>query len=88
MLLPSDQCVIGVCEGVIHAGKEADVFEPRQAVPLELACMEATHLTSMVCKVPATDCLLVGSGKRRVALARLSDHQLMGWLTVPTPHPK
>jgi len=34
-------------------------------VPLELACMEATHLTSMACKVSATDCSDAGSGKRR-----------------------
>jgi len=33
-------------------------------VPLELACMEATYLTSMACKVSATDCPEVGSGKR------------------------
>jgi len=34
-------------------------------VPLELARMEATHLTSMACKVSATDCSDAGSGKRR-----------------------
>jgi len=52
-----------VCEGVIHAGKEADIFELRRAVPLELGCMEATHLTSMACKVSATDCPDVDTGK-------------------------
>ncbi len=34
-------------------------------MPLQLACMEATHLTSMACKVSATDCSDAGSGKRR-----------------------
>jgi len=34
-------------------------------VPLELARMDATHLTSMACKVSATDCSDAGSGKRR-----------------------
>ena len=32
---------------------------------LELACLESTHLTSVVCKVSATDCPVVGSGKKR-----------------------
>ena len=57
-----------VCGGVIHAGKEADISElslraaSLRAVPLlELACMEATHLTSMACKVSATECFLVVS---------------------------
>ena len=36
-----------------------------RAVPLELGCMEATHLSSMACKVSATDCPDVGIGKRR-----------------------
>jgi len=34
-------------------------------VPLELGCMEATHLSSMACKVSATDRPKVGNGKRR-----------------------
>ena len=52
-------------EGVIYAGKEADISELRRAVPLQLACMEASHLTFMTCRVSATDCSDVGSGKRR-----------------------
>ena len=32
----ADQCIIGVCEGDIHAGKEADVSELRRAVPLQV----------------------------------------------------
>ncbi|DBA71600.1 TPA: hypothetical protein ACH3X2_001065 [Trebouxia sp. C0005] len=61
----SDQCILKVCEGVIHAGKEADSSELRRAVPLELGCIVATHLTSMACKVSVTDCPDVGIGKRR-----------------------
>jgi len=34
-------------------------------VPLELGCMEAPHLSSMACKVSATDRPKVGNGKRR-----------------------
>jgi len=34
-------------------------------VPLELACMKATHFTSMACQVSAADCSDVSSGKRR-----------------------
>jgi len=34
-------------------------------VPLEMGCMEATHLSSMACKVSATDRPDVGIGKRR-----------------------
>ena len=51
--------------GVIHASKEADISELRRAVPLELGCMEATHLSSMACKVSSTDRPDVGIGKRR-----------------------
>ncbi len=61
----ADQCIIGVCEGDIHAGKEADVSELRRAVPLEPSCMEATHLSSMACKVSATDRPNIGIRKRR-----------------------
>ncbi len=39
--------MLGVCEGVIHAGKEADVSGLRRAVPRESGCMETTHLSSM-----------------------------------------
>ncbi len=42
--------------------KKKNISELRRAVPLELACMEATHLA---CKVSAADCPDVGSGKRR-----------------------
>ena len=65
LLLPSDQCILGVCEGVIHAGKEADISELTRAVPLELDCMEANHLTSMAFKSSVTECPDVGIGKRR-----------------------
>ena len=43
----------------------ADSSELRRAVPLELGCIVATHLTSMACKVSVTDCPDVGIGKRR-----------------------
>ena len=39
----ADQCNLGVCEGVILAGKEADISE--------LGFMEAIHLTSLAFKV-------------------------------------
>ena len=78
-------------------------------MPLELGCMEATHLSSMACKVSATARPDVGTGKRRGRQVKplvangclvakdlmsrkrrpaLFDHQLMSWLTAPTPHPK
>ena len=47
------------------AGKEADISELRRAVPLELGCMAATHLSSMACKVSSTERSDVGIGKRR-----------------------
>ncbi|KAA6418300.1 MAG: hypothetical protein FRX49_11809 [Trebouxia sp. A1-2] len=37
----------------------------RRPVPLELGCMEATHLASIACKVSTTDCPDAGIGKRR-----------------------
>ncbi len=37
-----------VCEGVIHAGKEADVSELRRAVPMELGCMELHCLQGLI----------------------------------------
>ncbi len=51
--------------GVIHAGKEANTSELSRAVPLELGCMEANHLSSMACKVSSTDRPDLSIDKRR-----------------------
>ncbi|DBB10325.1 TPA: hypothetical protein ACH3X3_001886 [Trebouxia sp. C0006] len=63
---------------------QADISELRQAVPLELGCMAATHLSSMACKVSSAASPGVGIGRRRGRQARLSDHQLMAVCPKPT----
>jgi len=62
--------VIAFCPVIANHGldslqREADISELMRAVPLELGCMEATHLTFKVFKVSATDCPNVGIGRRR-----------------------
>ncbi|DBA97739.1 TPA: hypothetical protein ACH3X3_012619 [Trebouxia sp. C0006] len=36
-------------EGVIHAGKKADMSELKRAVPLDLGCMEAALRPDLTC---------------------------------------
>ncbi len=62
-------CGPGRCRQQVWAAGQ--IARARGVMPLfgefapELGCMEATHLTSMACKVSATDCADAGIGKRR-----------------------